>query len=356
MTAGRTKPMPIAQVGAMIGGKLRVVRTIGQGAMGVVYEAHDVTLGRRVAVKVMAPEIVQDERKRRRFAREAGAASQLTSPNAVRVFEVSEERGMPYIVMEYLEGQTLEAILDRGPLPVASVADWMLQALDAIAEAHLRGLVHRDVKPGNIFLAEHVGRDPIVKMMDFGLVKDLDPNAVRLTKTGAPMGTPAYMAPEQIRAALDIDVRADVWSIGVTLHELLTGQLPFMASTLPVLLTRICQDEPAALRAQRPDIPPALEAIVARCLTKDRNGRYASAAEVAVALDAATIGLARTVRLQPRAPAPTPSAPHVAHARIPTFAPKQPRSSSRIPIFLAAMLAVLVLGGLALAALLLSRS
>ena len=396
MTAGQTKPMPIAKAGTLIGGKLRVVRTIGQGAMGVVYEANDLALGRRVAVKVMAPEIAQNPKHRRRFAREAGAALSLTSPHAVRVYEIGEDDSTPYLVMEYLEGRTLEALLAAGPIGVVEAADWMLQALDAIAEAHLQGLVHRDVKPGNLFLANQAGGKPIIKVLDFGLVKYLDPTVTRLTKTGAPLGTPAYMAPEQVRAAPDLDVRADVWSVGATLYELLTGKLPFTASSLPMLLTRIIHDEPTPLRARRQDIPPALEAIVTRCLTKDRQGRYASAAEVAVALDAATIGLARTVRLQPRAPARIPSTPPVAsappfagspplasappfpsapalHASAPPFAmapagaPRppfgmiaalptaKPQASSRVPLFLGAMLVVLLLGGLALAAILVSQ-
>ncbi|MBX3264911.1 MAG: serine/threonine protein kinase, partial [Labilithrix sp.] len=273
-----------AAPGAMLGGKLRLDREIGRGAMGVVYDATDVTLGRRAAVKVMSRETIASPDQLRRFEREARAAAALTSEHAVRIHEVGSDP-VPYLVMELLRGRTLEAIVDAdGPPSVEVALGWMLEALDAIAEAHAGGFVHRDVKPGNLFLAERPGHPPTVKVLDFGLVKSVDPTLTVLTATGTAMGTPAYMAPEQIRAAPDVDARADVWAIGVTLFELLTGALPFPGETVPDLVRGVLDGEARDVRELRPDVPEAVAAVVARCLTKPRDGRFESGAAVARAL------------------------------------------------------------------------
>ncbi|MDB5212893.1 MAG: serine/threonine protein kinase, partial [Myxococcaceae bacterium] len=157
----------MAQTGALLGGKLRLERVIGEGAMGIVYEATDTVLARKVAVKVILPELLADDRQRRRFEREARAAAAMRSEHAVRILDVSGESEEPYLVMEYLEGRTLESIvLKDGRVPATVAVDWMLQALEALAEAHAQGLVHRDVKPANLFLANRAGREPIVKVLD----------------------------------------------------------------------------------------------------------------------------------------------------------------------------------------------
>ncbi|MCW5835377.1 MAG: serine/threonine protein kinase [Labilithrix sp.] len=281
-----------AAPGAMLGGKLRLDREIGRGAMGVVYDATDVTLGRRAAVKVMSRETIASPDQLRRFEREARAAAALTSEHAVRIHEVGSDP-VPYLVMELLRGRTLEAIVGAdGPPSVEVALGWMLEALDAIAEAHAGGFVHRDVKPGNLFLAERPGHPPTVKVLDFGLVKSVDPTLTVLTATGTAMGTPAYMAPEQIRAAPDVDARADVWAIGVTLFELLTGALPFPGETVPDLVRGVLDGEARDVRELRPDVPEAVAAVVARCLTKPRDGRFESGAAVARALVGAMGGTA----------------------------------------------------------------
>ncbi len=322
----------LAAPGTVLAGKLRVERVIGQGAMGVVYECTDTTLNRRVAVKLMSAEVSNDEELRRRFAREARAASSITSEHAVRVLEVGEALhgggNAPFIAMELLQGQSLEKIVDTsGPVPFSSAVDWILQALDAIGEAHANGLVHRDVKPGNLFLTDRPGREPIVKVLDFGLVKVTDPSATKLTKTGSTPGSPGYMSPEQVRGARELDARADVWSIGATIHELLTGKLPFAAPTVADMLARIVRDAPDPIREGRPDIPEKIEAVVKRCLEKDPNDRYESADHLAEALEAATAGPSFTIRLDRKRRrtgtalmAPLAAAPPAAEAELP-YAP-----------------------------------
>lgn len=274
--------------------------------MGIVLEATDLPLQRRVAVKLMAPERANNEEAKKRFIREARAAARLSSEHVTKLIDVGElVDGTPYLVMEFLVGATLEAVLVRdGPPPIDVAVDWVLQALDGVAEAHRAGFVHRDLKPENLFLCERPDRPPIVKVLDFGTVKDLVTKGTKLTRTGSTMGSPAYMPPEQVRAD-EIDQRADVWAMGVTLYELATGRLPFGGESVPQTLAAILRDPPIPLRQHRPDAPPELEAFIACALTKDRNGRYASANEMLSALSMvrakmpSTTRVTKTVRLGP---------------------------------------------------------
>jgi len=295
----------LAAPGTVLAGKLRVERLIGQGAMGIVLEATDITLRRRVAVKLVHPDFVNDQEKKKRFGREAYAVARLQSQHVPHVLEISElDDGTPYLVMELLEGRTLDVVLEKeGPAAIHVALDWVLQALDAIAEAHNIDLVHRDLKPANLYLARRADRPPIVKVLDFGLVKDLSVDAAKLTITGSTMGSPAYMAPEQVNVDQTIDARTDVWALGVTLFELLTHELPFDGRSIPSMLRQILHDEATPLRAKRPDAPPELEMVIRRCLAKQPDARYTNAADLARALASVRAKLpqvteaTRTVRL-----------------------------------------------------------
>lgn len=286
------------KVGTIIAGKFRIERVIGRGAMGVVVESTDITLNRRVAVKLILPQWAEDAQLRGRFIREAHVMTRLQTEHVAQVLEVGElEDGMLFMAMEFLEGQSLEEMISSaGSLPVADAVDLVLEALDAISEAHGLGLVHRDLKPSNLFLAARRGKPPILKVLDFGIVKDLGSHA-KLTATGTLPGTPAYMAPEQIALQEElIDARADIWAIGVTLYELLTGELPFQGS-INVMLAKIRSEAPPRLRGRRPDVAPELEAIVSRCLSKHPSDRFAHAGELAMALsDLRMRGLVRSER------------------------------------------------------------
>jgi serine/threonine-protein kinase len=266
--------------------------------MGIVVEALDLHTRNRVAVKVMAPDRAKNAEARKRFLREARAAERLTSQHVTRPHAVGElDDGTPYLVMEYLVGATLAEVLLRDGPPALDVAvDWVLQALDAVAEAHRKGLVHRDLKPENLFLAEYPDRAPMVKVLDFGTVKDLVSKGTRLTRTGATLGSPAYMPPEQIRAE-EIDVRADVWAMGVTLYEIVSGELPFEGESVPQTLAAILRDPAVPLRTRRRDVPSQLEAIIQCTLQKDAKDRYASAVELREALSAIRAMMPRTTRM-----------------------------------------------------------
>lgn len=268
--------------GTMLG-VFRIDRQIARGGMGIVYEATDTSLGRRVAVKVLSSNEA-DEETRERFRREARALAQIENDHIVRVFAVGDvENGLPYVVMELLAGRTLESRLEDGPLPVREVVHDAKQILAALVTAHAAGLVHRDLKPSNLFLVDRPGRSPVLKVLDFGVAKHLYAPQV-LTQTGQALGSPAYMSPEQLNAQRDLDARTDVWSLGVTLYELLVGSLPFQGSNVAQVTLRITTQPAPSIVARRSDVPRALDAIVQRCLEKDREKRFPSASSMLEAL------------------------------------------------------------------------
>jgi hypothetical protein len=287
-------PLPDSLIppGTMIGGRWRMGRELGRGAVGVVYEAHDPD-GLRAAVKFLLPEWRAREEVLARFAREARVLMQLTTPQVARLHDVGNLDAalgsVPYLVLEYLEGEDLgEVIRDTGPVPFPQAFRWCADACDGIAEAHQVGVVHRDIKPSNVFLADTGGPEAVVKVLDFGLAAgDPSPeNTTRLTGEHV-IGSPAYMAPEQMVASSNVDARSDIWSMGVVLYELLTGQLPFAGQTPFEMFAAVMTQPPATLAAHARSEPPgAVEAVIANCLQKDRERRYPSMKALAEVLRA----------------------------------------------------------------------
>ncbi len=264
-------------------GKYEIVRPIGQGGFGLVYEATHLGLRARVAIKLLHSEVRHHAQAMERFRREAWASAQLTSQHAVRVMDVDVlEDGSPFIVMELLRGRDLEAELAaRGRLPIREAVGHVLQAASAIAEAHALGIIHRDLKPNNLFIVDPGGL-PQLKVLDFGLSKIA--SDLSLTRTTAQIGTPMYMSPEQFRSGKDIDCRSDIWALGVILYRLLALRPPFVGENRTDLMVAISSQSPAELRQLAPNVPPELAAVVMRALSKDRADRYQSVPEMAAAL------------------------------------------------------------------------
>ncbi len=273
--------------GQLLAGKYRVERVLGAGGMGVVLAATHMHLHQHVALKLMLPEAVKNPVLAERFAREARAAARLKSAHVARVFDVGVlETGSPYMVMEYLEGSDLASIVARqGALDVDVAVDCVLQACDAVAEAHSLGIVHRDLKPGNLFLTYRNDGRPLVKVLDFGISKHAStPADLSLTSSTEVIGSPNYMSPEQLRSARRADARSDIWGLGIILYELLTGRVPFVAETFAELASKVLNDPPLPLSTTRPDATPELARIVGRCLEKDPERRHRDVAELAAAL------------------------------------------------------------------------
>jgi serine/threonine protein kinase len=269
--------------------KYRIERVLGQGGMGVVMAAMHLNLDERVAIKFLLPEFVSDPVLVARFLREGRAAIKIRSEHVVKVLDVATlPGGTPYMVMEYLHGRNLEEVLeDQGRLSPELAVNHLLQATEAIAEAHALGMVHRDLKPANLFLAHRADGSPCVKVLDFGITKVVDPKSLvpfDVTKTSIVMGSPRYMSPEQMRSTRVIDARADIWALGIILQELITGVAPFDGTTMPDLVAAILQDAPAPLRQLRADAPEGLEVVIRKCLEKEPSARYSDVAELTEAL------------------------------------------------------------------------
>jgi len=286
------EPLPLPLVGHFIAGKYIVERLLGEGGMGVVFEVRHAQLGQRFAVKLLQPEIVRDAEAVARFDREARAAASLTGRHVCHVTDVgSREDGSPYMVMECLDGEDLGALLERqGPLPLADAIRYVLEACEAMDEAHARGIVHRDLKPENLFLSRDTDGTH-VKVLDFGISKRADDNAVNVTRTQSSLGTPLYMSPEQTRSTKHVDARTDVWSMGVILYELLSGDVPFKGETPGQVAVSVAVDKVVPLLSYRPDLPPAIEAVIAMSLAKDVDDRYPSIRAFAVALTPFATGI-----------------------------------------------------------------
>jgi serine/threonine-protein kinase len=274
------------RVGDVVSGKYRVDRVLGEGGMGIVVAATHEHLDQRVALKFLLPSMAANPEIVQRFLREARAAVKIHSEHVARVLDVGTHDGSPYMVMEYLEGSDLARVLsERGALPIGEAVGTLLEACEAIAEAHALGIVHRDVKPANLFLARRPTGRPTVKVLDFGISKaPASGNEANLTRTSALMGSPSYMSPEQLVSAATVDARADIWALGVVLYEMLTGALPFTAQSMPELVGTILQHTPRAVASLREGVPVGLQGVVDRCLQKDPSQRFANVAELARAL------------------------------------------------------------------------
>jgi serine/threonine protein kinase len=329
MSASASADPQLPSPGDVLAGKYRIERLIGRGGMGAVFAAEHILLNQRVAVKLLLGELTSSEEAAARFMNEARAAAQIQGDHVARVFDIAQlPDGTPYMVLEYLEGSDLAAVLrERGPLPIPEVADFALQALDAIAQAHAAGIIHRDLKPANLFLARrHDGRS-IVKVLDFGISKNLKPvggTPQRMTQTRALLGSPEYMSPEQLRTPRGIDTRSDIWSLGVILYELLSGKMPFAGETVAEIFVQILEHTQVPLREIRPEIPPALEALITRCMSRDPNARFATAPELAAALRPFTSDPAPAIDPVRAVAARLPSSPALAFVPAPPVAPTPP--------------------------------
>jgi serine/threonine-protein kinase len=330
-----TSAPPAAQPGVILvapgevfAGKYVVEREIGAGGMGVVVAARHKQLGQTVAIKLLnVPSEVRPEAVKR-FLVEAQAAARLRSEHVARVMDADvDDRGRHYIVMEYLQGADLGGLLEKtGPLPITDAVGYVMQACEGIAEAHANGIIHRDLKPENLFVTRRIDGSPLVKVLDFGISKmlsdDLRPQH-SVTPSGALMGSPLYMSPEQLRVGSVVDARSDVWGLGVILYELVTNRIPFAGAELPQLIAAVLAGAPAPVESLRADVPPALAAVISRALAKAPEGRFANVGELALALApwappwasdcaaraARTLGLASGVEVIASSPISVPPPP-----------------------------------------------
>ncbi len=275
------------RTGAVIDGRYELRRALGQGAEGTVYEAIHCFTGQRCAVKVATHPIpIGTESGRVRLLREARALGQLHHPNIVAITDAGVTDGFPFVAMELLEGRSLDSLLTtRGRLAIADAVGAALQVADALVAAHAVGVLHRDVKPANVIIVRS-GEKEIIKLVDFGTTKPMGPGAERVTAAGALVGTPAYMAPEQLLAQ-DVDEGADIYAIGVMLFECLTGVVPYEGAYPKVLMAACTNDPPPSARHVRPQIEVELNAIIDRALAKKRSDRFATMADLVKALRAA---------------------------------------------------------------------
>jgi len=279
--------MPLSP-GQLVAGKYCVERLLAEGGMGAVYIAENRVLQKRVAIKVMSEGFSAIPGATERFLREGIAASRVSHPAIVQVFDAGEHEGAPWLAMELLEGMSLgERVETRGPLPLLELMHVCRGVLPALAAVHEQGLIHRDLKPDNIFLATIAGGGFQPKLLDFGVAKDTRGGVNKLTATGAVVGTASYLAPEQARGA-EIDARTDIYAMGAVIYEALSGRLPYEADTLTQLVAKMFTESPVPLEQVSPTTPPAICAVVSHCLAQNPAQRFAGATELLAALEAAS--------------------------------------------------------------------
>jgi eukaryotic-like serine/threonine-protein kinase len=282
---------PPVRPGQVVGGRYRVDEIIGAGAMGYVVSAWHLELDQAVALKVLNPDVFERNEALQRFRREVRAAARIKSEHVCRVNDVGTlETGEPFMVMELLHGNNLEEELHRRRvLPLEEAVRYMIEAIEAVAEAHAAGIVHRDLKPANLFITRRADRTRLIKVLDFGISKsmaDSQPNDMSLTKTGVIIGSPLYMSPEQMRSTKDADARSDVWSLGAILFQLITGRPPYTGESIPELCSQLFSSDAPLVStvSMNHGLPPALDAVLARALSRDPSRRYQSVAEFGAAL------------------------------------------------------------------------
>jgi serine/threonine-protein kinase len=296
------------QPGQILAEKYRIVRLLGQGGMGAVYEGENVRIRRRVAIKTLHASVSSRSDVVQRFEREAQAAGRIGSEHIVEVLDMGDlPDGTRFMVMEYLEGSTLgERIVKRGRIPPREVVPILAQLLEGLAAAHQAGIIHRDLKPANVFLsAQKAGQGDFVKILDFGVSKfsALSGEEMSMTRTGAVVGTPYYMSPEQAKGARNLDARSDLYAVGVILYEAITGQVPFNAETFNELIFKIALESPPPPEQFVPGLDPSFSAIVRRAMAREVGERYQSAGELRAALIAWASDFDRRAAEPSRAPA-----------------------------------------------------
>jgi serine/threonine protein kinase len=269
--------------GTILAGKYRIERMIGEGGMGMVVAAMHLHLGTQVALKFLHHDMVANQQMSERFLREARASALLKSEHVCRVSDVGMlDNGAPYIVMELLTGQDLASMLrNHGPMPIATLSEYVLQALHGLAEAHGAGIVHRDLKPGNLFWTQRPDGSTLIKVLDFGIAKAPGSANFSMTQTSTVMGSPGYMSPEQLKSSKVVDARSDIWSMGVVMYELLSGRTPFEGESITELALKVAMDPTPVLPG---NFPPAFQAVISRCLEKDPARRFQDVSELAQAL------------------------------------------------------------------------
>jgi len=280
--------------GEDLAGKYRIGSIIGIGAMGIVVAARHKLLDQKVAIKFLHTDLREQPNGISRFVQEAQAAMSIQSEHVVRIRDIAMlETGEPYIIMEYLEGGDLATRLRKtGVFAPREAVDYVLEACEAIAEAHCVGIIHRDLKPANLFLVERYGAAPSIKVLDFGVSKttemlrapELDEQSGEMTGAKAVLGSPFYMSPEQMVSARDVDARTDIWALGVTLFQLITGKIPYTGNSIVQVYAKINARGPHKWKDALRECPPGLEAVITKCLARDRNRRYPSVADLARAL------------------------------------------------------------------------